>query len=198
MDEQNTQEGGSGNEAGKGGQVKKLVGLAVVIVVIALGVYALTRGSNGTGNQNQITPEAASVQNEEATEPEVSAPTGTSETPPVPVSTETPSPAATTPVAKTVTVTFSDAGYSPSGVTIKKGDSVMFKNGSATETWPASAMHPTHAVYPTTGGCIGSTFDACRGLAAGESWSFQFNEVGKWNYHDHLNPTKFGSVTVTE
>jgi len=80
----------------------------------------------------------------------------------------------------------------------------MFKNESANPTWPASAMHPTHTVYPGSDiqKCgtpeAGKIFDACRGLNTGETWSFQFNEVGKWNFHDHLNAGKFGSIIVTE
>src|SRR3989344_2395368 len=62
--------------------------------------------------------------------------------------------------------------------------------------WPASASHPSHTVYPTTGGCIGSTFDACKGLAQGESFDFTFNEAGEWKYHDHLNPGRTGTIIV--
>jgi hypothetical protein len=39
-------------------------------------------------------------------------------------------------------------------------------------------------------------FDACRGVKQGESWSFVFNEVGKWYYHDHLNPFWKGEIVV--
>lgn len=93
-------------------------------------------------------------------------------------------------------VLYTDSGYSPSSLTVKKGDTVTFKNESAREIWPASAKHPTHEVYPATGGCIGSAFDACRGLKNGEEWSFTFNISGTWNYHDHLNPQHFGSIIV--
>ncbi len=93
-------------------------------------------------------------------------------------------------------VTYTDAGFSPKEVKIKAGETVVFKNESSKSMWPASAMHPTHAVYPTTGGCLGSTFDACKGLLPGESWSFKFDIAGNWKYHDHLTPTFFGAVEV--
>lgn len=101
---------------------------------------------------------------------------------------------------QTVTVTFTKDGYSPKEVTIKKGDTVIFVNEDSKETWPASAVHPTHSVYPikTESDCLGSAFDACRGLKTGESWSFTFTEIGTWRYHDHLNASKTGSVIVTE
>ncbi|MBI4053894.1 MAG: hypothetical protein HY397_01030 [Candidatus Doudnabacteria bacterium] len=99
---------------------------------------------------------------------------------------------------KPVTIKFTSSGFEPSEVTVKKGESVKWVNESSISTWPASANHPSHVGYPTTGGCLGSTFDACKGLAKGESWTFQFDFFGTWNYHDHLNPTRYGKVIVGE
>lgn len=93
-------------------------------------------------------------------------------------------------------VTYTDTGYSPSTLTIKAGTTVTFANDSFMSMWTASAVHPTHAVYPTTGGCLGSTFDACKGVLPGETWSFKFDEVGSWKYHDHLTPTFYGTIVV--
>ena len=99
-------------------------------------------------------------------------------------------------------VVYSDGGYAPKELTIKKGDRVTFRNESARETWPASAMHPSHTAYP--GSSIGKCgtqeesriFDACKGFKQGEEWSFVFNEIGNWKYHDHLRSTDWGSVIV--
>lgn len=93
-------------------------------------------------------------------------------------------------------ISFNGATFEPNVLNVKTGEMVMFRNDSAGQVWPASAVHPTHKAYPATGGCIGSIFDACRGLMPGESWSFKFDEVGSWKYHDHLNPTRFGTVAV--
>src|SRR3989338_4962299 len=55
----------------------------------------------------------------------------------------------TAPAApKTVTIEFTDNGYVPSATSINAGDTVKWVNNGNTETWPASAMHPTHTVYP--------------------------------------------------
>lgn len=97
-----------------------------------------------------------------------------------------------------VTVEMTSSGFSPKEVTVKKGGTITFVNQDSIEHWPASAMHPTHTVYPTNGGCIGSTFDACNGVLPGESWSFTFDSVGSWSYHDHLNPGMTGKVIVEE
>ena len=104
--------------------------------------------------------------------------------------------------SQTKIVTITDSGYSPQSLTISSGDTVVWKNDGSQENWPASAMHPTHTVYPGSGieKCGTSEqsgiFDACKGLENGESWSFTFNDAGKWNYHDHLNVRMFGSVSV--
>ena len=105
-------------------------------------------------------------------------------------------PAEKTPVAEEKVITYTDAGYSPSPLQIKIGDTVVFKNESSRSMWTASAMHPSHQDYPTTGGCLGSTFDACQGVQPGDIWSFKFDIAGNWKYHNHLNPENFGAIIV--
>ena len=94
------------------------------------------------------------------------------------------------------TIRITAAGFEPKTLTVKAGTTVTFVNEDSSKHWPASAMHPTHAVYQESGGCIGSKFDACKGLEAGESFSFTFNEKGSWNYHDHLRPSNTGKIIV--
>ena len=93
-------------------------------------------------------------------------------------------------------VTYTDSGFSPNTLTIKKGETVTFKNQSSQSMWVASAVHPTHRGYPTIGGCIGSTFDACAGVQPGGSWSFKFDIAGAWKYHNHLSPGNTGTIVV--
>ena len=101
-----------------------------------------------------------------------------------------------TSVTKESVITYTDAGYSPSALEIKAGETVTFKNESQQSMWPASAIHPTHKDYPTTGGCLGSAFDACQDVQPSDIWSFKFDIAGNWKYHDHLIPKNFGAVTV--
>lgn len=96
------------------------------------------------------------------------------------------------------TVRVTANGFVPATLTVKRGDNVMWVNESDRNVWPASAVHPTHTAYPTTGGCLGSAFDACHGLVPNESWSFEFNEVGTWRYHDHLRASITGTIVVAE
>ncbi|MCR4335830.1 MAG: hypothetical protein NUV57_04815 [archaeon] len=97
-------------------------------------------------------------------------------------------------------IIYTDAGFAPNPLTIKTGDSVTWINNSSMDMWPATAMHPTHTAYPGSGIQKCGTdeepgiFDACRGIAPGESYTFTFNETGEWAYHDHLTPSNFGKI----
>jgi len=98
------------------------------------------------------------------------------------------------------TVTLTDTGYSPRELTVQKGDTVVFLNESSRGIWPATAIHPTHTIYPGSNrlkcGTQEGMFDACGSVASGASWSFVFGEQGSWGYHDHLNVSNTGKITV--
>lgn len=89
---------------------------------------------------------------------------------------------------ETATISMTAEGFVPSTVTVETGTTVTFVNNDSAPHWPASAFHPTHLELPG--------FDSLEGVAAGASYSFTFTEVGTWKFHDHLNPSLFGSVTV--
>lgn len=99
-------------------------------------------------------------------------------------------------------VAITSQGFSPNSLTINAGDTVIWINQNTNEHWPASAMHPTHTVYPGSGLHKCGTeeeegiFDACRGLATGETFEFTFNEPGTWRYHDHLQVSFTGTINV--
>ena len=94
-----------------------------------------------------------------------------------------------------VTVIITDEGFSPDKIIVSRGATVKWVNQGEHSHWPASNFHPTHTFYPEQGGCIGSQFDACRGLFQGESYSFKLDKLGIWPVHDHLFP---GLVMVVE
>lgn len=105
-------------------------------------------------------------------------------------------------IAATSVIIYTDAGYAPRAHTITAGDTVTFVNQSSGLMWTASAMHPTHTAYPGSSIAKCGTsqeqgiFDACKGVEANGEWSFTFGEKGTWNYHDHLSPTRFGTIIV--
>lgn len=106
-----------------------------------------------------------------------------------------------TPAPATHTVTYTNNGYSPATLTVKKGDTVVFENKSSRKMWTASDVHPTHRNYPGSGiekcsSAGADIFDACRGFDPGENYSFTFNQVGTWQYHNHSQANHGGTVIV--
>jgi plastocyanin len=101
-----------------------------------------------------------------------------------------------------IDVLYTNSGYLPKEVFIHQGGRVTFHNETSQGMWPASAMHPTHTVYPGSNitkcfsGEQEGIFDSCGEIAPGESWSFIFNEAGTWGYHDHRHPASTGKIIV--
>jgi len=87
-------------------------------------------------------------------------------------------------------VTFSNGAYNPPDFEIRQGQSVMFVNNSNQNIWPASNIHTTHSIY--------AQFDPRKPIEPGKSWVFNFAKKGIWKFHDHLEPTIIGTITVEE
>lgn len=100
-----------------------------------------------------------------------------------------------TPVANTnesaeaSLITFTRSGFTPSEVTVKKGAIVTVKNESNTNVQFSSDDHPTHTKQ---------TEMNLEVLSPGESASFTISRVGTWGFHDHIDDSKTGTLTVTE
>lgn len=98
-------------------------------------------------------------------------------------------------------VVFTDGGFSPSTITIKKGESVTWVNQSSGGMWVASNIHPSHAEYSGTAlrehcpDTAGTAFDEC---GTGSSYTFTFEKAGTWQYHNHVDAQKTGTIIVTE
>ncbi len=104
--------------------------------------------------------------------------------------------------SSTYDIEITSSGFSPKTLEINAGDTVTWTNKDSRNHWPASAIHPTHTVYPGSSiskcgtSAESEIFDACNGLSAGESYSFTFNEKGTWKYHDHLSISRTGTIIV--
>ncbi len=81
----------------------------------------------------------------------------------------------------TKTVQIKRSAFSPSSVTIKTGDSI---------TW-VNADTQNHQVVSNNGSFVSPI------LRPGGRYTHRFNAAGKYRYHDGLNPTVRGLVTVT-
>jgi len=91
---------------------------------------------------------------------------------------------------QTYTVNLTEDGFSPQDLTINKGDAVVFTTNRKQPFWPASNLHPTHGIYPQ--------FDPRQPIESNQSWSFRFDKVGTWKYHDHLAPLYRGVINVED
>lgn len=88
------------------------------------------------------------------------------------------------------TVSYTDTGFAPNTLTVKKGTNVTFTNQSSKGMWVASALHPTHQLLPG--------FDQLKSVARGGTYEYTFDKVGTWKYHNHVNPADTGTVVVTQ
>ena len=133
---------------------------------------------------------------------EVAVPTPTPSASPTSTPSGTPETVIPSPIVSSNVITYTDSGYTPNTITIKKGETVTWKNNSKFLMWTASAVHPTHRAYSGTdiAACGTQTllpmFDACSGIQSGQSWSFKFDNVGMWGYHNHSNSSHWGKVVV--
>src|SRR5262245_59487865 len=80
----------------------------------------------------------------------------------------------------TKTVTIKAAAFSPTSVTIKTGDRITWRNGDTKQ----------HQVV-SDGGVFSSAT-----LGAGKTYSYTFNNVGTFHYHDGLYPAHKARVVV--
>jgi plastocyanin len=166
----------------------KVIVVIIIVILVALGAWWFFTQTNQSQVNNQQDTQLNDSENPEAQT--------NNDNPLVDVEVDI------NPPAATHEITYTNSGYSPANLTIKKGDTVRFKNSSTKEMWPASAMHPTHAVYSGTSlqqHCPDNEnddFDACKGITAGQSWEFTFKKTGAWNYHDHISSGFFGKITV--
>ena len=174
----------------KGGSVA----IIIIILIILIGgiIWLVTR--NDSGPQAEDTTPLILPPDDEP-EPAGPNPTTPDDIPDQPDSDAVPL------VPTTYTIEIISNSYSPSTLEINSGDTVTFVNIDSSSNWPASGAHPTHTIYPeSTGKCPvigGSDFDACRGLSQGESYSFTFNVVGNWKYHNHRSPGTTGTIIVS-
>lgn len=84
-------------------------------------------------------------------------------------------------------VTISSTGFSPKNITVKTGESITWTNSDNADHTVNSSPHPTHTDYPPLNLGV---------IKSGESKSLAFPKAGTYKYHDHLNPSLFGSITV--
>ena len=89
-----------------------------------------------------------------------------------------------------VYITLTEEGYDPKEIEVKKGTVVTFLNETDNPHWPASNLHPSHEIFPE--------FDPQEPIPKEESWSFEFDRAGSWEFHDHIRAYYTGVIHVVE
>lgn len=85
------------------------------------------------------------------------------------------------------TITFSASGFSPTTQTVLSGDSVQIKNTSDDDLQFYSDPHPDHT----------SNEELNIGLIdPGETKTFTVSKKGTYGYHNHLDSSQKGTLTV--
>ena len=87
-----------------------------------------------------------------------------------------------------VVITYTDYGFSPSVVNVKKGGKVIFKNESSKMMLVYSAPYPSHTDYPE--------LNAKEIVEKDGSYSFVFEKRGAWGFYNYFSPNDTGKVVV--
>lgn len=95
-------------------------------------------------------------------------------------------------------VDYTDTGFQPANLSIKKGETVRFFNESSLPLQVDSYAIGTAALYPDDqhSSCRGSTFDSCNVLPPQHFWEFTFTHEGVWSYHNDVATQHIGVIQV--
>lgn len=172
----------------------------LVVVVAGGGWWFISQQTAVTPN----VPLVSEVQTVPEIPAEVTVPTATTSatTPETPVA-QTPTTPTTPAVSAptTITVKYNGSSFTPASLSVAKGDTVSFINENGGRMWVGADEHPGHVEYDQTdktthcaAGYSGpKPFDQC---GTGDSYSFTFNKVGVFDYHNHAAAQIGGTITV--
>lgn len=102
-------------------------------------------------------------------------------------SSSSPSQAPTAVKSVSATITYTNDGFSPAKLTVKSGDIIAVKNNSSNSLQFSSDPHPIHTGDPEINQNT---------LPAGGSSSFMVKVKGTHGFHNHLDPSKTGTIVV--
>lgn len=153
--------------------MKKSAVIIILVIVLAVGA-----GAFAVMNKSDKTPDTATTQ---TTPADTTAP----ETPVTQPSLKDQQAA---DVANTdATITYTDSGFSPSKITVKSGSKVTIKNETSRALQFNSDPHPVH------NGNQELNVDL---VPSGQTKTFTVTKKGSFGYHDHLDPSKVGTIVV--
>ena len=137
--------------------MSKKVVIGLIIVVIVFGLGAWWLASSMPSSSEVPKPETS---NEKSTLPDTTA---------------------------AATITYTDSGFSPATLTVKKDDTIKIVNQSSTSLEFSSDDHPTHKEDPELNMAI---------ILPGKDAMLKVTKTGSWGYHNHLKSSDEGHLTV--
>lgn len=87
-------------------------------------------------------------------------------------------------------VSITEGGFVPASLTVEAGTNVVWVNADSKLHRVASNPHPEHGDHPG--------LDSKESIEPDSDYGFTFEEPGTYNYHDHLNPTRNGTIIVKD
>ncbi len=149
--------------------MRGLIIAAVVIVVLGLGAFLLVNNKNKDTSSSTSSSQTSSTDNSSSSNDTSSS----------------------TPASDSVTITYSDSGFSPAAATVKNGGKIIWVNSSSSQIQIGVNPHPSH-----TGNRMITKGQFTLDLNAGAQTEVTVTETGTFGYHNHLAPADTGTVTV--
>lgn len=150
---------------------KSLIAAVAILVIIGgvVGIALAVQPANDTSDETHTMADGSQMSGEEMQVPDSDQDVAINDT--------------------SATITFTDQGFTPREITVKKGTKITVVNSSNTDVQFSSDEHPTHRDNPEMN---------LKTLAPGESASYTAETVGTHPFHDHIDESKTGTVIVTE
>lgn len=100
-------------------------------------------------------------------------------------------PSATPESSSEITITITDAGFSPTSAAIKSGGTITWVNNSSRDVQIGANPHPEH-----TGNREVSGGEYTLVVAPGQQKSITVEKTGTFGFHNHLNSSQEATVIV--
>lgn len=93
-------------------------------------------------------------------------------------------------------VSYTNGGFEPAELTVKRGETVRFTNNSSSDLWIA-ADGTSVQIYPRSkSNCSSSDLDSCNPFSPQDFWEFTFDLAGEWHVINNLDKTKGARIVV--
>lgn len=88
---------------------------------------------------------------------------------------------------KVISISLTKDGFNPKSITAGLGDKLIWTNNTTSPTTVNSDTHPIHDLYP---------FLNLGEFQPGQTVRIIMRQIGTFRYHNHLNPSQTGTITV--